>query len=310
MRYGYEPVARFAGEEHVVFIASTASGITSLEGAKGKRLALPPTDSLGTYLARGELNAKGVVAKQHFSEIREHRYHEVALFALQMGQADVAVAEAKLAAAWIAKNGGKVILETRPSPGIGIAVNSKLDRSTKDRVRAAFLAPSPKVVASARLTGGLSLDGVSPITAEDYKYVATLGYFTPRALPGASIPTAQEVAALLKKGATMYDTRTQEEYNTRRIQGARFVPYVEKSRKEVGYDEKIDSFDLTKIDQDRNAHVIFACNGAECWKSYKAAALAVNAGYKNVYWFRGGFPEWSIAGLPTDSSPTAVAQKK
>ena len=150
---------------------------------------------------------------------------------------------------------------------------------------------------------------MSPITAEDYKYVATLGYFTPRSLPGAAIPTAEEVAALLKKGATMYDTRTLEEYNTRRIQGARFVPYIEKSRKELGYEEKLDSFDMTKIEQDRNAHVIFACNGAECWKSYKAAQLAVKAGYKNVYWFRGGFPEWSIAGLPTDSSPTAVAQK-
>ena len=310
MRYGYEPVARFSGEVHAVFVASAASGITTLEGARGKRLALPPTDSLGTYLARGELNAKGVVAKQFFSEIREHRYHEVALFALEMGQADIAVADAKLAAEWIAKNGGKIILETRPSPGVGIAVNTKLDRATKERVRAAFLTPNPRVVASTKLTGGLSIDGVSPITAEDYKYVSTLGYFTPRQLPGASIPTAEEVAALLKKGATMYDTRTLEEYNTRRIQGAKFVPYIEKSRKELGYDEKIDSFDMSKIEQDKNAHVIFACNGAECWKSYKAALLAVKAGYKNVYWFRGGFPEWSLAGLPTASSPTAVAQKK
>ena len=37
VRYGYEPVARFPGEETAVFIASAASGVTSLEQAKGRR---------------------------------------------------------------------------------------------------------------------------------------------------------------------------------------------------------------------------------------------------------------------------------
>jgi rhodanese-related sulfurtransferase len=55
--------------------------------------------------------------------------------------------------------------------------------------------------------------------------------------------------------------------------------------------------------------VIFACNGPECWKSYKSASAAIAAGYKKVYWFRGGFPEWSLAGYPTESAPT-LAQKK
>lgn len=75
MRYGYEPVARFAGEESAAFVASKSSGVKTFEAAKGKRLALPPTDSLATYLARGELNAKGVVTKEFFADIKEHRYH-------------------------------------------------------------------------------------------------------------------------------------------------------------------------------------------------------------------------------------------
>jgi ABC-type phosphate/phosphonate transport system substrate-binding protein len=45
MRYGYEPVARFAGEESAAFVASKASGVKTFEAAKGKRLALPPTAS-------------------------------------------------------------------------------------------------------------------------------------------------------------------------------------------------------------------------------------------------------------------------
>jgi len=67
---------------------------------------------------------------------------------------------------------------------------------------------------------------------------------------------------------------------------------------------------VAKLGADKNAPLIFACNGAECWKSYKACQQAAKAGYKQVYWFRGGFPEWNMAGMPTASLGTAVAQKK
>jgi ABC-type phosphate/phosphonate transport system substrate-binding protein/rhodanese-related sulfurtransferase len=308
MRYGYEPVARFAGEESAAFVASKASGVKTFEAAKGKRLALPPTDSLATYLARGELNAKGVVTKEYFADVKEHRYHEVALMALDVGQADIAVAESRIAKEWAAKNGGTILLETRATPGLGIAVNAKLDKATKDRIRSAFLSPNPRIVASTKVLG-LDVTSATAITAEDYKYVSTLGYFTPRALPGATVVTAAEVAELLKKGATLYDTRSPEEYNTRHIQGAKLLPYGEKSRKEVGFDNKADTFDVTKLPADKNAPLVFACNGAECWKSYKASLVAIKAGHKQVHWFRGGFPEWNLAGLPTQAVPGHVAKK-
>jgi rhodanese-related sulfurtransferase len=165
-------------------------------------------------------------------------------------------------------------------------------------------------VVDSNKVSGIDLAQAAPISQEDYKYVSTLGYFTPRQLPGATIVTADQVADLMKNGATLYDTRSAEEYGQRHIQGAKFLPYVEKSRKEVGFDEKLDRFEVDKIGADKNAPVIFACNGAECWKSYKACQQAAKAGYKQVYWFRGGFPEWSLAGLPTASAATAVAQKK
>jgi rhodanese-related sulfurtransferase len=165
-------------------------------------------------------------------------------------------------------------------------------------------------VVAANKLAGIDLSQAAAISPDDYKYVATLGYFTPRQLPGATIVTADQVADLMKKGATLYDTRSAEEYGQRHIEGAKFLPYVEKSRKEVGFDEKLDSFDVSKLGADKNAPLVFACNGAECWKSYKACQQAAKAGYKQVYWFRGGFPEWSLAGLPTASVATAVAQKK
>ena len=78
--------------------------------------------------------------------------------------------------------------------------------------------------------------------------------------------------------------------------GAIFVPYVEKSLKDVAFEAKLDDFSgLDKLDPAKP--VIFACNGAECWKSYKASRQAVLKGFKRVYWFRGGLPEWEASGL-------------
>jgi len=121
--------------------------------------------------------------------------------------------------------------------------------------------------------------------------------------------TADQVAGIVAKGGTLYDTRSAEEYNQRHIKGAKLLPYGEKSAKEVGFDAGKDTFDVKKLPADKNAPVIFACNGAECWKSYKASLVAIKAGHKQVYWFRGGFPEWSLAGLPTESVPGNLAQK-
>jgi ABC-type phosphate/phosphonate transport system substrate-binding protein/rhodanese-related sulfurtransferase len=307
IRYGYEPVARFPGEERAVFIASEASGVKSFEEARGRRLALPPADSLATYLARGELNARGMQVKTYFSAIREFRYHEAALLALEFGQADLAVADRRLAEAWLARNKGRILLETQGAPMTGVAVLSTLDRTVKDRIRAAFLAPNPKIVAAIDLAG-LDVRKMQPITAREYDYVSTLGYFTPRILDRVKIVSAEEVVELLKKGVRLYDTRSEEEYRDKHIKGAKWLPYTEKSGKEVGFDAAKDSFEVGRIGDDKDAPVIFACNGAECWKSYKSCLAAVKAGYKQVYWFRGGFPEWVARGYPVDSATSQITR--
>jgi hypothetical protein len=35
--------------------------------------------------------------------------------------------------------------------------------------------------------------------------------------------------------------------------------------------------------------------------SYNAALRAINAGYTNVLWYRGGIEAWKMAGLPTQA---------
>ena len=89
----------------------------------------------------------------------------------------------------------------------------------------------------------------------------------------------------------MVDTRNDKEYQQKHIPGALHVPYVEKSLKDVAYDAKLDDFSgLARLN--KATPTIFHCNGAECWKSYKASRAAMAAGFAKVYWFRGGLPEW------------------
>ena len=80
-----------------------------------------------------------------------------------------------------------------------------------------------------------------------------------------------------------------------------FAAYVEKSLKDVAFNAAQDDFQaLDKLPLDKAKPVIFACNGAECWKSYKAAKVATTKGFQSVYWLRGGLPEWDETGLPTE----------
>lgn len=122
---------------------------------------------------------------------------------------------------------------------------------------------------------------------------------TPAALAGVKNVSAEEVKKLLDAGVPVIDTRVAAEYAEKTIKGAKSVPYKEKSAKEQGFDASQDQFDLSKLPADKGAPLVLFCNSGECWKSYKASVVASKAGYTQVLWFRGGFPEWSAKGLPT-----------
>jgi rhodanese-related sulfurtransferase len=131
--------------------------------------------------------------------------------------------------------------------------------------------------------------------------VAGLGNFTPAQLPGVQRVTAEQAADLIRQGAVMVDVRSEKEYKARHIAKAVLAPYLEKSPKDVSFDPKQDDFSAAaKLDKAKPT--IFACNGAECWKSFKASKAAVALGFQKVYWLRGGLPEWDGKGLPVETS--------
>ena len=124
---------------------------------------------------------------------------------------------------------------------------------------------------------------------------------TPAEAPkGVTLVDAKKVQELQAAGATIVDTRKASEFGEGSIKGAISVPYdPEKSAKEVGFDSKMDKFDMSKL-ADKNAKIVVFCNAGSCWKSYKSAVVLADNGYKNVYWYREGVPDWKARKLPME----------
>ncbi|MDC8784573.1 rhodanese-like domain-containing protein [Roseateles koreensis] len=291
VRYGYLPVATLEKPVQAVLVAPQSSAINKLSDAAGKRLGLPQQDSVVTYLLRGEVNAANSTIKKHFSAVLESRYQDALLVCLQIKRCDVVAVERAVFDRWQAAGEPvKAVMQSKAVPGLSLAIKPGSTLSVESLRYALVNNPA----------SGLKLQAVA---AEAFDYVATLGYFTPRALEGATLVDAPTVAKLMQGGAQLIDTRIEAEYKAGHAAGAKSVPYNEKSAKEADFKAEDDKFDLTQLPADKKASLVFACNGPECWKSFKASQVAMKAGYAKVYWFRGGFPEWRAAGYKIEGAP-------
>jgi len=123
---------------------------------------------------------------------------------------------------------------------------------------------------------------------------------TPASLPGGAVVTVNEAKALLDGGrARFFDMRSAVNFGKGHVPGATALPYKEKSSYSADFAASVDGFDLGALPSDKSSLLLFYSDGPTGWKSYKAAVLAVRAGYRNVKWLREGFSGWTAAGLPT-----------
>ena len=76
--------------------------------------------------------------------------------------------------------------------------------------------------------------------------------------------------------------------------------YKEKSDFKPDFDVSVDSFEVDKLPADKAAKIVIYSDGPAGWKSYKAAVLAIKAGYKNVFWMREGFAGWTAKSYPVE----------
>ena len=297
VRYGYIPLASLPGEGPIAFVTRSESPIRALEDLRGRKIGLPSVESLASFVALGELNTRKLLAKDANVSVVHYRFHDVAVYALSQGFVDAIAIDGEVARAAVRDKGMAIYFESPAVRRFGVAINAALPVETQVRLRDALLGQRG---AAALRSEAASLGSFKPLAASELSYVNKLTYLTPTFLPGATVVGADKVVELVKAGVTCLDVRTEAEYKARHIAGAKFLPYAEQSKKEVGFDRALDKFALTETITDKNAPLIFACNGEECWKSYKAATWAIAEGYKTVYWFRGGLPEWRSRRFPID----------
>ena len=297
LAHGYSLVGATDSDEQYLLIGR--SEVASVGDLRGTQIYLPQQDSIYTYLARGMLNANGLSFKD-MKHVEYAHYPQAGLFALMINTSEATIVRRAEWEGWDKEHSGvaKVLAVSSAVPGgLSVSIRKKLPADVRGKLSHWFEADA-------------TLCGLKPIYAHPdlapYTRVAELGTFTPKALPGATVVNLETVKTLVDNGAVLVDTRIEAEYKDKHIPGAVWLPYGEKSLKDVAFDAKADNFPgLAKLDRERN--IVFQCNGPECWKSYKASKAAIAAGYKHIYWFRGGMPEWELAGERTEKSGLTLA---
>ena len=99
--------------------------------------------------------------------------------------------------------------------------------------------------------------------------------------------SAEEMDTILQmENVQLIDVRTQDEYNSGHIEGAKNIVYLSDDWSE----------DIAKLDKDNPVYVYCAKGG----RSAKCAALLAEAGFKKVYDLQGGITQWKHEGKPLE----------
>jgi len=127
---------------------------------------------------------------------------------------------------------------------------------------------------------------------------------TPSTIEGVSKVSAEQAMKLCKEGAVFIDPRKKIEWKEEHIVcnglPAVYAKFKTKSGNKQDFDKSKDKLNVSVIPKGKK--LIFYCNGVKCWKSFKSLSIVSSTdGYdpKNLYWFRGGIPEWKSKGFPT-----------
>jgi len=113
--------------------------------------------------------------------------------------------------------------------------------------------------------------------------------YAPEEMPGTTIVAAEEVIEMILANPKLVviDSRKKTEYIKGHIEGA-----INILNTELGLEE------LEFIAPDRTTTLLFYCNGVRCLRSSDSLTRAVGWGYTNLFWFRGGWKEWTEKRLP------------
>lgn len=118
-------------------------------------------------------------------------------------------------------------------------------------------------------------------------------YFSPEVVVGATTIDSLEAKKLFDQGVVFVDVRKDSDWDAGRIPGAIHLEYDDK-------DASKRTLSLATLEPvvKPDKTVVFYCNGVHCARSSLVSKLAIEWGYKNVKYYRLGFPDWKSKGYP------------
>ena len=112
---------------------------------------------------------------------------------------------------------------------------------------------------------------------------------SPTKIHGAVTVNAKKAKQLFDKGVVFIDVRKDKDYAAGRVPDAVHIEL-----------KKVYSKDTLAKAVKPDQPVVIYCNGHSCLRSAHATEKAVAWGYKNIYYFRDGFPAWKKNGYPVE----------
>ena len=159
--------------------------------------------------------------------------------------------------------------------------------------------------------GGANLDRMMQVERQDFGvqptsqlYTGQMHSPTPASIPGAQVITTKGLLGLMQM---------QQPYMVFDVLGGpetlpRAIPAAWTSQPGSFNDQTQQQFGQALQQGTRGNKqipLVFYCLSNHCWMSYNASLRAVNLGYKNVLWYRGGIEAWKAAGQPTQPAQGA-----
>ncbi|MDX2120946.1 MAG: rhodanese-like domain-containing protein [Gemmatimonadota bacterium] len=161
-------------------------------------------------------------------------------------------------------------------------------------------APAPRPAAPA---GAAELDAQMAAERQDFGVAATSRLHagamhgpTPTSIPGGQVITTRGLVELLKGEqvrALVFDILGGQEMlpgATLAVPAAQAGSFTDRTQQEFG------QFLQQMTQGNKETPLVFYCLSTHCWMSYNASLRAINMGYRNVLWYRGGIEAWKAAG--------------
>jgi len=208
-----------------------ASAIKVL-GSQGQAPRAPSADSLAPT-SRSGVQLQGLQLKSYFQQIRNYSSHEIALYALEMGAVDVAVADTVSREVAVEEQGprdpGNQVV-----PSLGIALNATLDQPYGEDPGRAALSPAPPSAPLLRSWRASASSRSRLRRRRTYHYVFDAGLFHSDVRKVIKI-SCRGGAGPDGQGVPLYDWRIDKEYKEKTSRRAP-ADLCREEQEGVGYD--------------------------------------------------------------------------